>query len=93
LASRPIAAAAKDGSRSLRWGRYKLILLPSGKSHLFDVARDPGEQDELLSTRPLATRALRNLLAASIAYEAVWSTARWGHISSLKEAFARDQGM
>lgn len=93
LASRPIAAASNDGSRSLRWGRYKLIHLPSGKVNLFDVESDPGEQDELLSSRPVATRALRNLLAASIAYESVWSTARWGHISSVKEAFARDQGM
>ncbi len=93
LAGRPIAAASMDGSRSLRWGRYKLIHLSSGSVLLFDLESDPGEQDEISASRPLATRALRNLLSASIAYESVWSTARWGHLSSLKEAFARDQGM
>jgi hypothetical protein len=66
---------------------------PSGTLHLFDLDRDPGEQEDISQSRPLAARALRNLLSISIAYESAWSTARWGHVSSVKEAFARDQGM
>jgi arylsulfatase len=93
LATRPLAAAASDGSRSLQWGGYKLMQFPSGTLHLFDLDRDPGEQEDISQSRPLAARALRNLLSISIAYESAWSTARWGHVSSVKEAFARDQGM
>ena len=93
LNARPIVAGTLDGSRSVRWGRYKLIRSASGALELYDLQADPAEQRDLSKDRAMVTRALRIALATSIAYESVWSTARWGQVSSPSEAFARDQGM
>ncbi len=92
LELRPTLAAASDGSRSLQWAQYKLVHLPAGRLQLFDLKSDPAEQRDISQTHPMAARALRNLLATGLAYESVWSTARWGSLSSPREAFARDQG-
>jgi arylsulfatase A-like enzyme len=93
LDTRPIVAATTEGSRSVRWGRYKLIYLSSGSLELYDLQEDPAEQKDISAEEPMLARALRIVLSTSVAYASVWSTTRWGQVSSPNEAFARDQGM
>lgn len=93
LDTRPIMAGTHNGSRSVRWGRYKLIHPIGGGLELYDLEADPAEQKELSGDTAVVTRALRIVLATATAYETVWSTARWGLVSSPREAFARDLGM
>ena len=77
-------AASRD-----RLGRH----LAGSGLELYDLQSDPGERKNRLGDLPVVARALRNVLATGVAYEDVWSAARWGQASNPLEAFARDQGM
>ncbi|MCP4446248.1 MAG: sulfatase-like hydrolase/transferase [Myxococcales bacterium] len=91
-AARPLFSGLPSGARSLRIGRYKLVLSARGELALFDLRRDAGEQSNLAVDRPIAVRALRVTLSAFVAFETTWSTARWGQPTAPLEAFARDLG-
>jgi arylsulfatase A-like enzyme len=43
--------------RAVRLGTYKLIRWRSGKTELYDLARDPGEQENVAASHPVARRA------------------------------------
>jgi arylsulfatase A-like enzyme len=53
-------ALERRGLHAVRVGRYKLIVdLEGSEEHLFDLAHDPGEHQELATSRPEIARALR----------------------------------
>src|SRR5690606_3335717 len=93
LDERPFFSGTSDGSRALLLGQYKLISPNGGGLELYELQSDPGERKNRLEELPVVARALRNVLATGVAYEDVWSVARWGQASNPLEAFARDQGM
>jgi N-acetylgalactosamine-6-sulfatase len=68
--ARPLFWRARRGDRTwwaVRDGALKYVARRDGdqmQEHLFDLARDPGEKDNLLARRPDDVRRLKGLLAA-----------------------------
>lgn len=89
----PLLSGMADGSRSVKLGRYKLIVPAGGTVELYDLRTDHDELNNIATSRPIVCRVLRNSLSLARAYEGVWSSLRWGSYTSPKEAFARDQGL
>ncbi len=89
---RPIFSGLADGSRAIRFGKYKLIYKAGGGIELYDMDADANEQNNIAQSHPVVARTLRITLATLVAYETAWSTSRWGQPSAPKEAFASDQG-
>jgi len=54
------------GWRTLVVGHLKLIQRANGQAMLFDLARDPGEQEDIAASNPLALRYLRGLLGLAL---------------------------
>ncbi|MBL4637244.1 MAG: hypothetical protein JKY56_25540 [Kofleriaceae bacterium] len=93
LSQRPVFSGISNGSRAIRWGRYKFIRDGSGAMELYDLANDPNELNDIRQQVPTIARSLRIVMATFVAYEESWSTPRWGEPSAPLEAFASDQGM
>ncbi|MCB9568469.1 MAG: sulfatase-like hydrolase/transferase [Myxococcales bacterium] len=93
---RLVVAYMGDGSRAAIVGDAKLIV-GSGRGleaqRLYDLARDPGEREDLLARGGIALRIVRQALAWEIAEEGRWKRARWGSGADLRPAFALDHGM
>jgi arylsulfatase A-like enzyme len=81
------AVSAHGPLRSLKLGRYKLVT-SSARASLYDLVDDPREQRPVEASRPIALRALGDVLALERAYEPVWHKPLWGVASDLKPAFA-----
>jgi arylsulfatase A-like enzyme len=79
--------------RSLRLGRWKLLIWSGARMELYDLDADPREQHDLAATRPIALRYARTVFSYVHAYEARWRKTRWGVATDLKPAFADDAGM
>lgn len=89
----PIFAHLPGQGRSLKLGRYKLIVPAHGAHALYDLVADPGEQRNLMGSAPLIERYLRNVFGIGVAYQSVWSRQRWGQPGNVKPAFAADHGL
>lgn len=61
---RTIYIAMKNGGRALRRGQWKLIVPPSGKPQLYNLATDPYEKTDLAAAEPGHVADLRQLIAA-----------------------------
>jgi arylsulfatase A-like enzyme len=89
----PAQAHLPGWGRALKLGRYKLVVPLRGPHQLYDLDSDPGETENLMGTRPLVERYLRNVFGIGVAYQEVWSRRRWGAPNSVNAAFAADQGL
>lgn len=90
---RPVFSHLPNVGRSMRLGRYKLIVQMRGGYRLYDVVSDPHEDRNLVGTRPLVERYMRNIFGIAVAYEKVWSSDRWGSPDNVTAAFAADHGL
>ena len=55
-----------DGWRTLVVGRHKLIQRTAGRVMVYDLTVDPGEENDLSASRPIAVRYLRGLLGLAL---------------------------
>jgi arylsulfatase A-like enzyme len=90
---RPVFSHLPNVGRSMRLGRYKLIVQMRGGYRLYDLVSDPEEKRNLVGTRPLVERYMRNVFGIAVAYEKVWSRDRWGSPHNVTSAFAADHGL
>jgi arylsulfatase A-like enzyme len=90
---RPVFAYLPGRARSLKLGRYKLIVPLRGQHQLFDLITDPDERKNLMDTSPIAARYMRNVFGIGVAYQSAWSRSRWGTASNMSPAFAADHGL
>lgn len=65
-------------SYALRAHDYKLMVGYDGKEQLFDVSKDPTEQQDILGTAPFELRYMRDLTGFFLAYRTQWRMASWG---------------
>jgi arylsulfatase A-like enzyme len=79
-----------EKSRSLRMGRYKLIIRRPDRIKVFDLKTDPTEQKNLHAKAPVATRLLRTTFGLKNAYLEGWQKSRWGTACRLEKAFYTD---
>jgi len=93
LMPNPVTAALSGWGRALKLGRFKLLVHARGAHELYDLHTDPGEQVNLMGTRPFVERYLRNVFGFAIGYRNVWSRRRWGPANAVSAAFAGDQGL
>ena len=92
---RLVVAYLGDGSRAAIVGDLKLIL-GSGRDaqRFYDLALDPGEQQDRLGDAGIGVRIVRSALAWELAAPGqTWKRARWGTGADLRPAFAVDHGM
>lgn len=80
-------------NRSVKMGRYKLIVHRSGSYQLFDLKTDPNEQNDLTTTHPIALALLRHVFGIHNAFLERWKKTRWGQASNLKKEFNEDMGL
>lgn len=66
-APRTTVTGFMNGWRTLVVGRYKLIQRTTSRWMLYDLAADPGEENDLAAERPIAVRYLRGLLGVTLA--------------------------
>jgi hypothetical protein len=92
---RLVVAYLGDGSRAAIVGDLKLILGSGRDSQRFyDLALDPGEQDDRIDSGGIGLRVVRTALAWELAAAGQsWKRARWGTGANLRPAFALDHGM
>ena len=74
-------------SRSVKMGRYKLIIKRSEDLSLFDLGKDPTEQKNVFAQNTIALRLLRNTFSIKNAYLPQWTKSEWGWSSNLKPEF------
>jgi len=79
-------------SRSVRIGRYKMIIKAPGRVQVYDLVSDPHEQHNLVKRAPIALRLLRTTFGLNNAYLPLWHKAIWGQASNLKPGFHPVQG-
>ncbi len=92
-APRPLFSELPGRAVSLISGTHKIIVPTHGHPELYDLAKDPGEETDLMGQRPLVERYLRTVLGLSVAFRQVWSPARWGSPANTRAAFAADHGL
>lgn len=93
VAPRAVFAVLPGRERALRLGPWKLIVPRVGAHELYDLAADPREQTNAMTTNPIAARCLRSVFGLGVAYEAAWRQRRWGAPHRLTPAFAADHAM
>lgn len=93
VSARPAITHLPGQARAIAMGDIRLLVSISQPLSLFDLAADPDERSNRASSRPIAARALRNVLALATAYEDAWNRRRWGSEASVSEAFAPDHGL
>jgi len=79
-------------SRSVRIGRYKMIIKTPGRVQVYDLVTDPHEQHNLAKRAPIALRLLRTVFGLNNAYLPWWHKTVWGQASNLKPGFHPVQG-
>jgi arylsulfatase A-like enzyme len=90
---RLLVAYMGDGRRAAIVGDLKYILGPGKTERYFDLAADPGEENNRAASGGIGLRIVRTALAWQLAHERRWRRARWGTGANLAPAFALDQGM
>lgn len=84
---RPAFAEKGTLARSLKIGRWKYILRGGDNDDLFDLDADPREQTDAKESKPVAHRAMRDVMGIWLAYGERWSKRRWGVPSNHTAAF------
>ncbi len=95
-APRLVVCYLGDGSRAGIVGDHKLIIGPGvglEAQRYFDLASDPGEQDDMVRSGRIGLRVVRSALTWHLAHQRTWKRARWGTGANLRPAFATDLGM
>ena len=77
-------------SFALRSRRYKLIVDYGGTESVFDLERDPREQDALSGRDSMVHRYLHDLAGFFLAHRTRWRMARWGSLNNHSPRFAQD---
>ncbi len=90
---RPTFAHIPGRGRAMKLGRYKLMVPLRGAHRLYDLRGDPKERNNLMGTRPLLERYLRNVFGIGVAYQRAWSRDRWGTPDNVSATFAADHGL
>jgi len=90
---RPTFAHIPGRGRAMKLGRYKLMVPLRGGHKLFDLRTDAAEKNNLIGTRPILERYLRNVFGIGVAYQRVWSRDRWGTPDNVSATFAADHGL
>ena len=89
----PVYSYLPRWGRSLRLGRYKLIVPLRGATQVYDLASDAREKVNSYGEQPIVDRYLRNIFSIGVAYQSAWTRQRWGTASNMKAAFAADHGL
>jgi len=92
-APRPVFAILPNVGRSLGLGDLELVVPLRGRQQLYDLGNDPGEATDLMGTRPLWERWMRNVFGIGVAYQRAWNQQRWGTAANTTAAFAADHGL
>ncbi len=92
-APRPVFAMLPGHGRSLALGGLELVVPLRGSHRLYDLTNDPGQRTDLMGSRPLWERWLRNAFGIGVAYQQVWNQGRWGTPAATTAAFAADHGL
>ena len=79
-----------DQVYALRSGEWKVILHKGGRTQVYDLAKDPGEQRDLARERPIARRFLMDALSLFLANQKRWKKTRWGVPTNLAPGFTLD---
>ncbi|MHC4372444.1 MAG: hypothetical protein ACYSW8_32985, partial [Planctomycetota bacterium] len=82
-----------EGTRSIKIGRYKLILYRPGRNRFYDLQTDPNERKKIQKTHPVAYQMCKNIFSLHNAYLLKWRKTRWGAASNLTPQFNKDFGL
>ncbi len=81
-----------ENAHVVRIGSWKLRAAGTAEPSVYDLARDPGEQDDVVGKFPIAQRMLSDAMWILRAYNKDWHKAKWGDASNVTPAFAADLG-
>ena len=82
-----------EGTRSVKVGRYKLIMYRPGRYRFYDLKTDPTEQRKVQDGNPIAFRMCKNIFSIKNANILRWRKTRWGEASNLSPQFNADFGL
>ncbi|MCB9563447.1 MAG: sulfatase-like hydrolase/transferase [Kofleriaceae bacterium] len=88
--ARPSIASQYEYAFAMRLGRWKAKVGRTATPVIVDMVADPDERTDLAATRPLERRYLTDHLGLYVANRAAWHKARWGVVSNMTEAAARE---
>ncbi len=75
-----------------RIGHWKLQLKGGGAPKLFNLAKDPGEKNDLWGGSGIGARLLLDPMWLLRAWNAEWKKSQWGNAASVSSRFASDLG-
>ncbi len=80
-------------SRGIKVGRYRFIHAGTARMELYDVVKDPLEQQDVAAAHPIAVRHMRGVLGLLVAYENRWKKSTWGTAADVNEAFYKEASL
>jgi arylsulfatase A-like enzyme len=86
--ARPSYASQYEYAHAMRIGRWKIRVGSHGVPIIDDLAADPGEKVDLLTTHPVERRMLTDNLGMFLALRTKWRKSEWGVVTSVTPAGA-----
>jgi arylsulfatase A-like enzyme len=83
-----------ENSHAGRIGHWKLKLMGTGTPHLYNLAKDPDERDDLFgkASAEIGARLLLDPMWMRRNWNVEWKKAQWGNAADVSSRFASDLG-
>lgn len=83
-----------ENSHAGRIGHWKAKLMGTGQPHVYDLAKDPDERNDLYgkASAEIGTRTVLDPLWTLRQWNVEWKKAQWGNASDVSSRFASDLG-
>ena len=83
-----------ENSHAGRIGHWKVKLMGTGQPHVYDLAKDPDEKNDIYgkASSEIGTRTVLDPLWTLRQWNVEWKKAQWGNASDVSSRFASDLG-
>ena len=83
-----------ENSHAGRIGHWKVKLMGTGQPHVYNLAKDPDEKNDLYgkASAEIGARTLLDPLWTLRQWNVEWKKAQWGNAADVSSRFASDLG-
>jgi hypothetical protein len=85
-------SSSYENSHAGRIGHWKLQLKATGTPRLWNLAKDPGEKDDVYGKAHIGARLLLDPMWLVRQWNVEWKKSQWGNAAAVSSRFASDLG-